>query len=224
MVFHLSVYITKETKMKKIILLFIMAIMLTFSMNSTANATLFSDTIDNSNQDIDGHFLDVESNKYLYPDYYRYGDQDWGWQHNAIAPANLQPTSTITLNISAFDIDWDSGERDEIFAKNNSNTWVSLGFLGYTGAGDDIWAFTEFTLDYTAFSAVILSGLEVKMDIDSTNQGWAVTLAKSTLCIDGPCDIDPKPPVVPEPSTYLLLGSGIAGLAYWRRRQKAKKA
>ncbi len=29
--------------------------------------------------------------------------------------------------------------------------------------------------------------------------------------------------VVPEPSTYLLLGSGIAALAFWRRRQKSKK-
>ncbi|VAV85754.1 hypothetical protein MNBD_DELTA01-136 [hydrothermal vent metagenome] len=28
--------------------------------------------------------------------------------------------------------------------------------------------------------------------------------------------------VVPEPSTYLLLGSGLAGLAFWRRRQKSK--
>lgn len=28
--------------------------------------------------------------------------------------------------------------------------------------------------------------------------------------------------VVPEPSTYLLLGSGIAGLALWRKRRKLK--
>ncbi len=31
----------------------------------------------------------------------------------------------------------------------------------------------------------------------------------------------PVPPI-PEPSTYLLLGSGIIGLAFWRRRRKLK--
>ncbi len=35
--------------------------------------------------------------------------------------------------------------------------------------------------------------------------------------------LEAQPNVVPEPSTYLLLGSGIAALAFWRRRQKSKK-
>jgi hypothetical protein len=219
-------------KMKKILLLFIVAIMLTFSMSSKASAVPipYADTIDNSNQaPIGNYFLDDDANKKVSPYYRRAGD-DWGWSHNTI----LTSFTSATLNISAFDVDYDgetiggifyTGERNRVSAINNNGDLVSLGFLA---GNNDIWAYTTFTLNTgTAadeFGTVIASGLEVWFDIDSTNIGWAVTLAKSTLCLDECEKPNPKPGVVPEPSTYLLLGSGIAGLAFWRRKQQAKKA
>lgn len=205
--------------MKKLLLLFIIGIALTLSMGSKASATPIADTIQYSS----GYFVDVDANKTTSP-YYRWYNEDWGWTHNAISAT----FSTATLNISAFDVDYALGERDEVFAWNNSGVKTSLGFLA---GSNNTWAFTEFTLDLTYFNTAIAGGLDVWIDIDSTNPyasygfgDFGITLAKSTLCLDGPCDMDPKPPVIPEPSTYLLLGSGIAGLAFWRRRQQAKKA
>lgn len=206
--------------MKKIILLFVVAVMLTFTMNSKADATTV-DTIDNSNMAAGDYFLDFDSNKYDSP-YYRKWDEDWDWQHNAIA----ETVTTATLSISAWDVDLLDGEIDNIYAWDNGVKTL----IGSLGGSDNTWDFTTFNLGNNFFDD-IATGLRVEIDIDSTNQidVWYVTLAKSTLCINGgpndpTCSEDPNPPVVPEPSTYLLLGSGIAGLAYWRRRQKAKKA
>ncbi len=198
--------------MKKTLLLFVAAVILTLSMNSNADALTVADTIEAPT----GFFLDVDANKYSSP-YYRWFGEDWGWSHNAIGT----PFTTATLKISAWDVDLTQGEVDNIYAWDNGIKTL----LGSLDGNDDTWAFTEFTLGANFFDD-IAAGLQVSMKISVglNEEGWAVTLAKSVLCLDGPCDIDPKPPVVPEPSTYILLGSGIAGLAFWRRRQKANKA
>ena len=65
----------------------------------------------------------------------------------------------------------------------------------------------------------IAAGLKVKIEIDATDAGWAVTLAKSSLSIDGGILPDPDPNPVPEPATMLLLGGGLLGLAYLKRRK-----
>jgi len=198
--------------MKKIILLFIVAVMLTFTMNNKADAVNVADTI----QSPTGFFLDIDANKYAAP-YYRGINEDWGWSHNAIGT----PFTTATLNISAWDVDKASGEIDNIYAWDDGVKTL----LGSLDGNDNAWAFTEFTLGNNFFND-IAAGLQVYMEISvgAGEAGWLVTLAKSTLCLDQCDKPNPNPGVVPEPSTYLLLGSGIAGLAFWRRRQKAKKA
>lgn len=159
------------------------------------------------------YFVPDNSQLYDWPYYRWYGD-DWSWQHNAIGGS----FTTATLNISAWDVDAASGEVDNIYALD-SGSWTLLGSL----AGlDNDWGYTTFNLGASFFDD-IASGLQVKMDIDSTHTSdyWAVTLAKSVLSLDGGTLPNPNPgPAVPEPSTLILMGAGLASLAVLRKRFK----
>ncbi len=155
-----------------------------------------------------GFFVPTDAQKYDAP-YYRWYEMDWGWQHKPIGGS----ITSAKLNISAFDVDYAQGERDEIFAYDGANM-VSLGYLI---GQNDAWAFTEFVLGANFFDD-IATGLKVFMKIDVSDAGWAVTLAKSSLSIDGGQIPDPEPGVVPEPSTYMLMAAGVAGLVFIRKR------
>lgn len=164
-----------------------------------------------------GYFVPTDEQKYDSP-YYRWNGQDWSWTHSPIAGS----WTTATLSISAFDVDFDptfvgyEGERDEVLLWDlGLLDWVSLGYLA---GGNDIWSYTTFDLT-SDWADEIAAGLEVLFVIDTLNEGWAVTLAKSVLNLDEGQIPNPEPGVVPEPSTALLLGAGVLGLAYLRRKR-----
>ena len=157
-----------------------------------------------------GFFVPSDALKSSSP-YYRGKSGDWGWTHNAIGGT----ITTASLNISAYDVDFSQGERDEIFALDGA-TWVSLGFLA---GANNAFAFSNFVLGANFFDD-IATGLQVKMDIDTTGAGWFVSLAKSSLSTDG-SPLPPPVPGIPEPETYALMlaGLGVVG-AMARRRQR----
>lgn len=209
------------TKLKKVFLLLPL-----IAVFSTANAAPVTDVKEFANNTATEYFLDVDANKYSSP-YYRDQNQDWGWKHNSISGT----FSSASLLISAFDVDYVSssfppGERDRISVWDGG-AWFSLGDLA---GGDDIWAFTTFDLTPylgTWATTQINAGLQVAMDIDTGNDGWIVTLAKSTLSVDGgsqTCVPQPGVPCtsnVPEPAVLALLGLGALGLVATRRRKAA---
>jgi hypothetical protein len=175
---------------------------------STAGAVAVTDVVEAPT----GFFVPTDAQKYDSP-YYRGAGQDWEWQHSAIAT----PFTTASLNISAFDVDSDSGEVDEIYAMDDG-VWTYLGTL--TGS-DDAWEFgNSFDLGNNFFDD-IADGLMVQIRIDQLNQGWIVTLGKSALSLDGGGLPPPTPGVVPEPATWamMILGFGLVGSMARRRNR-----
>ena len=197
--------------MKKALVL-LAAMVMVFGLSMGAFAAPYVETIEFPT----GYFVPDESNTYSSP-YYRWYNEDWGWQHTAVDPTGA---TTATLWISAWDVDTASSdpEVDNIYL-GTSTSGILLGSL----AGlDDDWGYTTFNLDLTnaAVVAAINGGLQVFMDIDSTHiyDNWAVTLAKSVLTLDEGTPPGPGPGPVPEPATLILLGIGLAGMATLRKK------
>lgn len=162
-----------------------------------------------------GYFVPDEASTYDYP-YYRWAGDDWGWTHTAISEAVV---TEATLYISAWDVDADdsySPEVDMIFAYDtDTSAYIQLGSLAGNG---DAWGYTTFVLPTVLYNE-ISGGLQVWMNIDVNSDGWAVTLAKSVLTVNGGYVPPPAPGAVPEPATALLFGCGIIGLAAAGRRK-----
>jgi len=177
-----------------------------------AHAVAWSDT----QQAPTGYFVPTDAQKYDDPPYWRHADQDWGWTHAAYGGS----ITTATLNISAFDVDFSSGEIDNIYVSDNG----VLTLLGSLDGSNDTYSFTTFNLTSNFFDD-IAAGLQVWVDIDSANGGWQLTLAKSTLAIDGAV-LPPPDPGVPEPATWAMMlgGFGLVGSAMRRRQSRVSFA
>lgn len=193
-------------------------ILISLTLGSVCSASSV-DIQDYSKQTATTYFVDSDANKYSSP-YYRWHNDDWGWVHGGIASA--ASAITATLNISAFDIDWRSGEVDNIYAYDNGVKTI----IGTLSGQNDQWSYSTFTLGSNFYDDIV-SGLQVFLDIDSTHNSdiWAVTLAKSAISIDGGQIPDPTPSsVVPEPGTMLLMGIGLGWGALARRKTKQQAA
>ena len=190
----------------------IMAVVSIGAIAAQSNAAAVTDVV----QSPSGFFVPTDAQKFNSP-YYRSANQDWAWQHGAIAAG----FTTANLSISAFDVDFDAGEIDNIYADDNG-TWVLLGALA---GADETWSYgNTFSLGSNFFDD-IATGLKVRVDISVGSPTWFLTLGKSVLTTDG-APLPPVLPGIPEPSTWAMLiaGFGLVGAVARRRRSAAVAA
>jgi hypothetical protein len=193
---------------------------LTLLATTGAQAVPTTDVQDYSNNTATEYFVDVDANKTTLP-YYRRQNDDWGWVHGAIAGSGF---TSVVLDVSAYDVDFAAGEVDKIEVYDGTG-WV---FVGNLAGSNNTWDFSTFNLSaYSWAEAQVNAGLRVRMDIDTNRAGWAVTLGKATLAIDGGSTTCVPTPGIPctntvaEPGTLALFGLALGGLA-WTSRRKAK--
>ena len=206
-----------------------LAIFSLFAVSTAATAVPFTDVQEYSNNTATEWFVENHDHQ-MDDDYWRFKDQDWGWTHNAISGT----FSSIVLDISAYDVDFYQrpsssliGERD-MLSVFTGTSWFDLGLLS---GSHDTWDFNTFDLSgYSWAQGQVNAGLQVRVDIDTADEEWRLTLGKAALTVDGghlecvptpgvPCTNAPNP--VPAPSTLLLLGAGLIGTVYSRKLKKA---
>jgi hypothetical protein len=196
--------------------LLITAFSLALGLAATSSySAAMTDTLDASNPGTGTtYWVPSDAQKYDDPYYRGYGE-DWGWTHNAIAGTH----STASLNISAFDVDAPR-EVDTIQAYDTDTaSWLTLGSLA---GANNIFSFTNFTLDLGTWQNEINLGLMVRMliSVGAGERGWIVTLAKSTLSVDGGVLPPPTPGQVPVPAALWLFAPALMGFLGLRRKSK----
>jgi hypothetical protein len=208
--------------MRRIVL--VACVLLATGMAQAGPMTLVDTVGDVANYTSDGlYFLPSGNNPGYTPPYYRYGFQDWDWDHAVTYLADPSPDASGVRTIMSGQLTvyaWQVDENDQIIADS-----TSLGNLAKQPVGGpDQWTTTTF--DLAAILADLEDGvLDVDLNIDTGNSGSGVIVGWSSLSVTYKWDWveedePPEPePVVPAPGALVLAGIGTALVGWLRRNQ-----
>jgi hypothetical protein len=197
-----------------------MAVVVTSVLLAAGLASAAPTTVcDTANYGSDGlYFLAPGFSPGYTPPFYRYFDQDWGWDHDVMFDPSPGPGAIFTLLSASLTVHaWQVDEPDLITADG-----TDLGNLVSQPTGLDGW--TTTTSDLAAILGDLTEGhLDVSMNINVPEGSSGVLLDWAKLCVTYEWvvpEVPPPPPVVPSPGSVVLAGIGT-GLIGWLRRRRS---